>query len=347
MNTGTTTAPAEISPLAYLAQIPDYDGRKEDLNSFTAAIDNILPVITTYSETSQKMLLTIIKGKVKGKAKTALDIHPHLTTWTEIKKMLETNFGGLSSPEHLYEELRNAQYRGDVLTFYNYILSKLALLNQRNKMDGRLTDIPHNNRAALRVFINKLPVNLRTVLCALKPLSLEMALHELATAGLLHTTSQNSGQGTRKPTGNQTSTMNGNQATQPRTNAFPANHQQQRPQGQPQQNQWRPQHHHQQQWQPRQPAPEPMDISQQTKQNFYNENINNNEYHNNNTNISKYPNNYSHYLGQEQNINDNSGYEHDKGQVQNFHFTASAGPPDVRHSCPMFSSGTNIEQHEC
>lgn len=330
MNTPTTTTPAEISPLAYLAQIPDYDGRKEDLNSFTAAIDNILPVITTYSATSQKMLLTIIKGKVKGKAKTALDIHPHLTTWTEIKKMLETNFGGLSSSEHLYEELRNAQYRGDVLNFYNYILSKLALLNQRNMMEERLTDIPHNNRAALRVFINKLPVHLRTVLCALKPLSLEMALHELATAGLLHTTSQNTGQGTRKPPGNQNSTkpMNGNQATQPRANAPPFNSHQQRPQWQPQQNQWRPQHSYQQrqphpqQWQPRQPAPEPMDISQQTRQNHYNENISNNECQNNNTKINEYPNNYSHHLSKEQNIND-------EGQAQNFRFTASTGPLDA------------------
>lgn len=104
----TTTGSAEIPPLGYLGQIPDYDGRREDLHSFTAAIDNILPIISTYSAPSQRMLLTIIKGKLKARAKTALDIHPHLTTWTEIKKMLETNFGGLSSSEQLYEELRNA-----------------------------------------------------------------------------------------------------------------------------------------------------------------------------------------------------------------------------------------------
>lgn len=344
MNATPATIPAEISPMAYLAQIPNYDGRKEDLNSFTEAIDNILPVISTYSATSQKMLLTIIKGKVKGKAKTALDIHPHLTTWTEIKKMLETNFGGLSSSEQLYEELRNAQYRGDVLVFYNYILSKLALLNQRNTMDERLTDIPYNNRAALKVFINKLPVHLRTVLCALRPVSLEMALHELAMAGLLHTTSQNNGQGTRKPPGNQTNNkpMNGNQATQPRSHNPPFNPHQQRPQWQPQQNQWRPQHsyqqrqQHQQQWQPRQPAPEPMDISQQTRQNHYNENTN-----------KEYFNNYSHNLDEKQNVSNNGDYEHGEGQEQNFRFTASTGPHDAGPSCPMFCSKTNTEQPEC
>lgn len=53
------TIPTEISPLTYLGQIPNFDGAREDLNPSTTAIDHISQLMATFTETSQKMLLTI------------------------------------------------------------------------------------------------------------------------------------------------------------------------------------------------------------------------------------------------------------------------------------------------
>lgn len=299
----TTTKSLEISPfpMTYLAQLSDFDGKKEELYPFTNGIDNLIPVLSTYNENSQNMVLSIIKGKLKGRARMTMEIHPHLKSWAEIKTMLETNFGGLASTEYLYEDLRNAQFRGDITEFYNYIQWKLSLLNQRYRLDNQLNEIQHNNKTALKIFINKLPIHQRTVLCALKPVTLEQALHELSSAGLLQTAENSSSNNfpndnpkrnkkrqqefqTRKYSNFQN--MNPNVQWQPenyqpnthqqhhggnRPNAYQQHHSGNRPNayqqhhGGNQPNQYQQQPRHMQQ----QPPVEPMDISQQTRQNHF------------------------------------------------------------------------------
>ena len=59
------------------------------------------------------------------------------------------------------------------------------MLSAEQLYEGNSKEIVNNNRTALSIFINKLPIHLRTVLCALKPNSLEVALHELSQANLL------------------------------------------------------------------------------------------------------------------------------------------------------------------
>lgn len=316
------------------------------------------PITATYPEASQKMLLTIIKGKLKGKAKTALNIHPHLLTWTEIKSMLETNFGGLSSPEQLYEDLRNSQYRGDVMKFYNYVLSKLSLLNQRHTMDGTLIDIHQNNKMALNVFMNKLPIHHRTILCALKPTSLERALHELAMAGLINKNNNNQYDDSqmilqKNPIRNQSYEQQNNQRQWQQKAHTRQIHQrpdqyQQHARLQYQHNHLQPQYNNmhtqqnqnhlsqqhnlpkQHQWQYKQHAPQPMEISGQTRHNYC---INNSDKYNND------------YLSNNCNVYQNKSVNNNDSQRENFRTMASIVPPDDPN-CPMFSSEMTIEQLE-
>ena len=102
-----------------------------------------------------------------------MEIQPHLNNWTDIKAMLETNFGGFQTADQLYEDLRGAQYKGNTLEFYNHILHKLALLNQKCRQEGRVEDVERNIQTALKIFTTRLPVYMRTVLCALQPTTME------------------------------------------------------------------------------------------------------------------------------------------------------------------------------
>lgn len=287
----------DINPLAYLEKIQGFDGRKEDLSTFCTNVDDIIPTLTLYNEQAQRMCINIVKSKLTGKARRAMEIHPHINKWKDIKDMLETNFGGFQTSDQLYEDLRGAQYRGDTLDFYNYILHKLALLNQRCRHEERINDVERNIQTAIKVFTTRLPVYMRTVLCALKPTSMEEAIHELSQSGFLHEERQKFPKNHQKPNYNNKNQQNFNKNPQtsnnrqqnnwrPQMHVPQANQQQHFQQNQQQQfrpnQQWRPQ---QNQWQPRQQQfqpyrqqghqpPEPMEIdaSQQTRrQNHFQE----------------------------------------------------------------------------
>ena len=176
----------DINPLKYLEKIQTFDGRKEDLCTFCTNVDDIIPTLMLYNEQAQRMCINIIKSKLMGKARRAMEIHPHLNNWSEIKAMLETNFGGFQTADQLYEELRAAQYRGSTINFHNYILQKLAILNQKSRQEGNMQDVERNIQTALKVFTTRLPVHMRTVLCSLKPRTMEEAMHELAQSGFLN-----------------------------------------------------------------------------------------------------------------------------------------------------------------
>lgn len=185
-NTNGNLRALDINPLAYLEKIRDFDGRREDLSTFCTNVDDIIPTLTSYNEQAQKMCINVIRSKMIGKARRAMEIHPHITSWADIKAMLMTNFGGFATADQLYEELRAATYRGNTIDFYNYIQHKLAMLNQKAKQEDRLEDVCTNISTALKIFVARLPVHMRTVLCALKPTTMEEALHELSQSGFLN-----------------------------------------------------------------------------------------------------------------------------------------------------------------
>ncbi|XP_058975370.1 uncharacterized protein LOC131801181 [Musca domestica] len=72
------------------------------------------------------------------------------------------------------------------MDFYNHIQHKLAILNQKCGQENRLDEVDRNIQTGLKTFITRLPIHMRTVLCALKPQSMEEALHELSSAGFLN-----------------------------------------------------------------------------------------------------------------------------------------------------------------
>lgn len=176
----------DINPLTYIEKLREFDGKKEDLSTFITNVDDIIPTLMLYNEQAQRMCMNIVKSKLTGKARRAMEVHPHLTVWTDIKAMLNTNFGGFSTADQLYQELRGAQYRRNTIDFYNYIQHKLAILNQKCGQENRLSEVNSNIQTALKTFITRLPVHMRTVLCALKPPTMEEALHELSSAGFLN-----------------------------------------------------------------------------------------------------------------------------------------------------------------
>lgn len=89
----------DINPLAYLEKIQGFDGRKEDLSTFSTNVDDIIPTLTLYNEQAQRMCINIVKSKLTGKARRAMEIHPHINKWKDIKDMLETNFGGFQTSD--------------------------------------------------------------------------------------------------------------------------------------------------------------------------------------------------------------------------------------------------------
>ncbi|XP_061386398.1 basic-leucine zipper transcription factor A-like [Musca vetustissima] len=124
------------------------------------------------------------------------------------------------------------------MDFYNHIQHKLAILNQNCGQENRLDEVDRNIQTGLKTFITRLPIHMRTVLCALKPESKEEALHELSSAGFLNNEKKQD-----KP---QSSPQQQQQNGQPKI-MQPHYHQQQH---------WQPKimqpHYHQQQhWQPR------------------------------------------------------------------------------------------------
>ena len=89
----------DINPLTYLEKIQGFDGRIEDLSTFCTNVDDIIPTLLSYNEQAQRMCINIVKSKLTGKARRAIEIHPHLNNWTDIKAMLETNFGGFQTAD--------------------------------------------------------------------------------------------------------------------------------------------------------------------------------------------------------------------------------------------------------
>lgn len=175
-----------VNPLKYVEKLQMFDGRKEDLPTFLMNVDEIIPTLERYDEQSQRMVMNIIKSKLINRARQAMEIHSHLTRWVEIKPMLILNFSSFKTSNQLYEDLRGAQYRDSVIDFYNFIQRTLSLLNQKCVQENSQHLMPRNIETALTIFKERLPVNMRTILFALRPATIELALAELTTAGFLN-----------------------------------------------------------------------------------------------------------------------------------------------------------------
>lgn len=177
-----------LDPLKYLNNIPQFNGNRNDLPTFTRLIDRIHPVLTTYDELSQLLFSDIIKSRLAGKAREIIEINIQAQSWTDIKRVLENNFGEKKSCEELFDELRSVTFNNTTVDFYNDIKYRLRRLNNKSLLvlgEGEAANqvATNNQRSALHIFKNKMPEPMRTVLACRNPNSLESAMDILFENG--------------------------------------------------------------------------------------------------------------------------------------------------------------------
>lgn len=177
-----------LDPIKYLNNIPQFNGNRNDLLTFTRLIDRIHPVLRGYDELSQLLFSDIIKGRLVGKAKEIIEINIQAQSWTDIKRVLENNFGEKKSCEELFDELRSVTFNNTTVDFYNDIKYRLRRLNNKSLLllgEGEAANqvAINNQRSALHVFKNKMPEPMKTVLACRNPDSLESAMDILFENG--------------------------------------------------------------------------------------------------------------------------------------------------------------------
>lgn len=191
-----------INPLKYLSSLPEFHGDPRDLQTFTTLIDRIHPHLRTYDETTQLLFSDIIKSKFKGKARQTIEINCHATSWTDIKSILQNNFGDRRSCEELFDELRGVTFKTTTLDFYNDIKSKLHRLNNKlivilGESGAARQSALNNMHTALNIFKSKIPEPMKSILFCRNPDDLEQAMDILFQAGYAY-----AGIGNKHPTGN-------------------------------------------------------------------------------------------------------------------------------------------------
>lgn len=181
-----------IDPLKYLNNLPEFYGDSKDLQTFTTLIDRIYPHLRTYDELSQLLFSDVIKSKLKGKARQAIEINCHAISWTDIKNMLQNNFGDRRSCEELFDKLKSVTFRTNTLDFYNDVKDKLHRLNNKLVVilgEGEATrqSAINNKHTALNIFKSKIPEPMKSILFCRNPEDLEQAMDILFQAGYAYT----------------------------------------------------------------------------------------------------------------------------------------------------------------
>ncbi|KAI8116070.1 hypothetical protein CVS40_11793 [Lucilia cuprina] len=185
-----------IDPMKYLNNLPDFDGNCKDLQTFTTLVDRVHPHLQTYDELVQMLFSDVIKSKLKGKAKQAIEINCHAISWTDIKGILQNNFGDRRSCDELFNELRSVTFKTNTVEFYNDIKNKLHRLNNKlviilGETEATRQSATNNMRTALNIFKSKIPEPMKTILFCRNPTDLEQAMDILFQAGYAHTGNDN------------------------------------------------------------------------------------------------------------------------------------------------------------
>lgn len=166
-----------INPLKYIENLPEFNGRGEELFTFIELVDNITPEVMKYDISSQTLLLNRIKSKLRGKAREIIEINNHVSVWSEIKSILINNFGDKKSALQIFDELRGVTFTSNSVNLYNEIKIILRRLNNKVKDEpnAELT-IKANIASGLTVFKEKLPEPMRSIIFSRNPSTLEGAL---------------------------------------------------------------------------------------------------------------------------------------------------------------------------
>lgn len=185
-----------IDPLKYLNRLPEFNGDYRDLQTFTNLIDRVYPLLTAYDEPSQLLFSDVIKSRLIGKAREIIEINYQAQSWTDIKQVLNNNFGDRCGLEELFDRLKSTTFKTNSVEFYNEIKQRLRNLNNKTIMtigagDAANECARNNMRTALNIFKEKIPEPMRTILICRHPETLETAMEILFQAGYAYTTSPN------------------------------------------------------------------------------------------------------------------------------------------------------------
>lgn len=185
-----------IDPLKYLNRLPDFNGDYRDLLTFTNLIDRVHPLLTVYDEPSQLLFSDIIKSKLTGKAREIIEINCQAQSWTEVKTVLNNNFGDRCGLEELFDKLKSVTFKNNSVEFYNELKKRLRNLNNKTIVSigsgPAANECAKNNmKTALNVFKEKIPEPMRTILTCRNPETLEAAMEILFQAGYAYITPPN------------------------------------------------------------------------------------------------------------------------------------------------------------
>lgn len=190
--TGNARKSLSIDPFKYIEHLPEFGGAQFDLQTFVDAIDELLPYMAQYDAASQKILLTCIKGKIKGKAKTIVEINNHVNTWEGLKEVLNNNFSDRKSSLQIYDELRSVIFKTNALDLYNEIQNILRRLNNKTKVEYSNNGIESsdaiqtNIQSALEIFKNKLAEPMKSILFSRNPSTFEESIRILSEGNYLN-----------------------------------------------------------------------------------------------------------------------------------------------------------------
>lgn len=186
--TAVTTPPLTLTldPIKYLNNLPSYDGSRDKLYTFIDLVDRIFPTLGKYDEPSQLIFFDILKSKITGKAREAIEINNTVKNWDEVKRVFFQYFGDRKSIEQLYDELRAIPFRSNCQEYHNDLKAMLRRLNNKVRIarpDNFAVEVEQNCKAALNLFINKIPEPMKGLLHCRNPNNLEEAIQILFEAG--------------------------------------------------------------------------------------------------------------------------------------------------------------------
>lgn len=189
-NAGVSRLTLNLDPIKYLNSLPTYNGNFDNLNNFIELLDRVQPSLNKFENNSQLIFLDIIKSKLIGKAREAIEINNSTNSWEEIKKVLFQYFGDRKSVEELYDNLRGLQFYDNCQNFYDRIKTALRRLNNKTNLDKSIIssiETKKNCDMALRLFISKIPEPMKGILVCRQPKSLEEAMDILHESGYAYT----------------------------------------------------------------------------------------------------------------------------------------------------------------
>lgn len=169
MATANNNCNMQLNPFQLIANIPQFDGKPEDLQVFISNVDTIR--LRVAAENLDVFDLNI-RNKCVGKANITLVNNNNPTRWENIKVILRVNFNISDSIESIVNRIKTAELRTTICDFYEYMYSLLTKLNLKTSIDpdnAQWYSSGNNDKMVLKIFISKLPNEPKLILNSRNP----------------------------------------------------------------------------------------------------------------------------------------------------------------------------------